>query len=377
MSTWRTVVLVSLAVSCSWASNCSYSHLLSYLELSSVNDFLANVRPVKDWRQVTNVQIDLLLFGILQVDEKLQTFMSHVWIQTVWENDFLKWKPSDFCNITHFSIPRSMLWTPDINIQEDASDSGSIQSSYYVTVYANGMLQMTARQRLTTTCTLNLYNFPFDRQNCAITFSAMNTDDKGIRLGTLSGDEFITNVSEQSMVTRGEWSLKHLEIISNVTGKGKPKISELIYQVRIERKPMLYVIIFIVPLFYLLVLDLTSFFIDEGRGEKLSFKVTVLLSISVLLLILKDMLPSTEDNLPIIANFCAGVFALVGLSVLEAMLVSFIIDLDDRFAKKRATSSDSEVPSDKGDKKDPLEEKAEGDSRSSAASGKQPRFTSA
>lgn len=40
------------------------------------------------------------------------------------------------------------------------------------------MLQIAARQRLTTTCTLNLYNFPFDRQKCTITFSAMNTDGK-------------------------------------------------------------------------------------------------------------------------------------------------------------------------------------------------------
>lgn len=61
-------------------------------------------------------------------------------------------------------------------------------------------------------------------------------------------------------------------------------------------------IIFIVPLFYLLVLDLASFCISEASGEKLNFKVTILLSISVLLLILKDMLPSTEERLPMIGE---------------------------------------------------------------------------
>lgn len=65
---------------------------------------------------------------------------------------------------------------------------------------------------------------------------------------------------------------------------------------------MLYVINFIVPLFYLLVLDLASFFISEAEGGKLSFKITLLLSISVLLLILKDMLPSTEETLPMIGE---------------------------------------------------------------------------
>lgn len=71
---------------------------------------------------------------------------------------------------------------------------------------------------------------------------------------------------------------------------------------------MLYVINLIVPLFYLLVLDLASFFISEARGEKLSFKVTILLSISVLLLILQDMLPSTEEYLPMIGEASCQTF---------------------------------------------------------------------
>lgn len=61
-------------------------------------------------------------------------------------------------------------------------------------------------------------------------------------------------------------------------------------------------VIFIIPLLFFIWLDVASFFISEARGEKLSFKVTVLLSISVLLLILKDMMPSTENHLPMIGE---------------------------------------------------------------------------
>lgn len=73
-------------------------------------------------------------------------------------------------------------------------------------------------------------------------------------------------------------------------------------QLVISRKPMLYVVNLIVPLFYMLVLDVASFFVHASKGEKLSFKITVLLSISVLLLILQDMLPSTEEHLPLIGG---------------------------------------------------------------------------
>lgn len=69
-----------------------------------------------------------------------------------------------------------------------------------------------------------------------------------------------------------------------------------------ERKPVLYVINFIMPLFYFLLMDLASFFISYTSREKLGFKVTLLLSISVLLLLLQDMLPSTERELPIIGE---------------------------------------------------------------------------
>lgn len=74
------------------------------------------------------------------------------------------------------------------------------------------------------------------------------------------------------------------------------------FQVTLERKPFLYIINFIIPLVYLLFLDLASFSISVDSGEKFGFKVTVLLSISVLLLILKDILPSTEVDMPVIGE---------------------------------------------------------------------------
>jgi len=60
------------------------------------------------------------------------------------------------------------------------------------------------------------------------------------------------------------------------------------------------------PVFYFLVLDVASFFIDSSGGEKLGFKVTLLLSISVLLLLLKDMLPSTASSIPLIGELLSS-----------------------------------------------------------------------
>ncbi len=109
-------------------------------------------------------------------------------------------------------------------------------------------------------------------------------------------------------------------------------------------------------------LDLASFFIPD-RGEKLCFKVTVLLGISVLLLILNDILPSKSHRCPLIGKssvqgqvseyrdifsyirdkfglsynlpllFCAAVYVVVIfsfmlLSLLETILVIYIINMN-------------------------------------------------
>ncbi|XP_054463248.1 5-hydroxytryptamine receptor 3A-like [Anoplopoma fimbria] len=344
MSALRTLAILALIGVCSCqTSDCSYLGVLTHLNLTTTNNVLSIMRPVKNWTTATLVQMDMLLYGILQVDEKFQTITSHIWIQMRWTNEFLTWNPSAFCGINSMTIPRSRLWIPDVNIHEDASDTGTIQNSPVVTLSFKGVVLVNTRQRLTSTCLLNLILFPFDTQLCNFTFTSMNSGADTIKLGTVYNDTQLTEVSEQIMVTRGEWQLVSLEILEYSVARESGSRSKLVYTVKIARKPMLYVIIFIVPLFYFLLLDLASFFINEARGEKLSFKVTILLSISVLLLILKDMLPSTEDSLPMIAMYCIGIFALVGLSVLEAMLVGFLFDLDGCSCKNGQTADDAQV----------------------------------
>ncbi|XP_070779120.1 5-hydroxytryptamine receptor 3A-like [Enoplosus armatus] len=336
-------VLASVAVSSSQTSDCSYVGLLNHLNLTTTNELLAMMRPVKNWTTSTLVEMDMVVYGILEVDEKSQTVTSHVWFQMHWTDEFLNWNPPDFCGIEGLTVPRSKLWIPNISIKEDASDAGSIERSPQVSLFASGFVFANARQRLTFTCQLDLFLFPFDRQSCNITFLSMNAEIDTVTLATINNDTTLMKVSELFMITHGEWQLEQMETNIQTINKDDASQGTLIYTVTIIRKPMLYVINLIVPLFYLLVLDLASFFISEARGEKLSFKVTILLSISVLLLILQDMLPSTEDNLPMIASYCVAIFALVGLSVLEAMLVSFLIDLDGYCGKKAQSSVDAQV----------------------------------
>lgn len=70
-----------------------------------------------------------------------------------------------------------------------------------------------------------------------------------------------------------------------------------------KRRPLLHVINFLLPILFFLTLDLSSFFISDHRSEKLGFKVTILLAISVLLLILNEILPAMSNRTPLIGSY--------------------------------------------------------------------------
>ncbi|XP_055366902.1 5-hydroxytryptamine receptor 3A-like isoform X1 [Betta splendens] len=339
MSAGRILAFFALiaGISSTQTSDCSYSGLVNYLNLT--NGLLTMIRPVRNWTDPTSVQLDVVIYGILDLDEKAQSLTTHIWTQMYWQSEFLTWNSSDFCGINMLVIPRSILWTPDLTIQEDTSDTGTVQDSPLITLFPEGLVSANRHQRLTSTCQLNLYLFPFDTQHCNITFLSFNYFADGVKLGCNQSGTSLTSLSEQLMATQGEWQLVNISIFSYSFTKQGVSRSRLTYMVSIRRRPLLYVAIFVVPLFYLLILDLATFFISEACGEKLGFKVTILLSISVLLLILKDMLPSTEDTLPVIVTFCTVIFGLVGISVLEAMLVSFLLDLDSYCVCKEAPCS--------------------------------------
>ncbi|XDV14191.1 hypothetical protein PO909_002369, partial [Leuciscus waleckii] len=121
------------------------------------------------------------------------------------------------------------------------------------------------------------------------------------------------------------------------------------WQITIKRRPQLYVINIIVPVFFFLLLDLASFFIDTNGNDKLGFKVTLLLSISVMLLILSNTLPSTAQDIPLIGIYCCAVFCLIGISILETILVNY---LKAKGAKKSSVETTSTVSGQDGDAKD-------------------------
>ncbi|XP_073345270.1 5-hydroxytryptamine receptor 3A-like [Pagrus major] len=305
---------------------CSYQDVLNYLNLSKSNELFFMTRPVKDHKQATKVSLELLLYAILDVREIDQTFIPYVWIVASWQNEHIRWEPDDFCGIKTVSLPVEVLWKPDITIEE-MTEKDKAPPSPLLTIHSNGLVSVQNDQVLVSTCRMHVYKFPFDIQSCNLSFKSVVHSVNEIQL---VHDTHSSEDTHTMMRTQYEWLFINMTVTNKTVNMFGLKQDVLIYTISMKRRSVLYIVNFMLPILFFLGLDLASFLISDSGGEKLGFQVTVLLAVTVMQLILNEILPSSSDRIPLIVVYCIGIFGLMMLSLLETILVLYLMAKDSQ-----------------------------------------------
>ncbi|CAM5156159.1 unnamed protein product [Eretmochelys imbricata] len=79
-----------------------------------------------------------------------------------------------------------------------------------------------------------------------------------------------------------------------------------------KRRPILYVLNLIFPTCALYLLDMTILFSSSSYEDNISFQLSLIIGESVLALILKDILPTSSDDPPIIECLCPNDYGCIG-----------------------------------------------------------------
>ncbi|XP_035468854.1 5-hydroxytryptamine receptor 3A-like isoform X1 [Scophthalmus maximus] len=319
--------LLLLADGATSEGNCTYQDILNHLHFKDDYSPFYMSRPVKDHKSATVVNLDLRIYAILQVKEKEQIFVPYVWITMWWKNDYTSWDPEEFCGIEFMSIPTGLMWKPDVTVVE-MTERDKVAPSPYLTITHRGNIEITNDQVLTSTCRMQVYKFPFDIQSCHLTFKSFIHTDKEIKLLPYLDSSNATKDSSEVMRIQSEWLFINMAVTSKTADLYGFNQSLVVYTINMKRRSALYIVNFILPILFLLCLDLASFLVSDSGGEKLGFKVTVLLAVTVMQLILNEILPSSSNRIPLIAVYCIGVFTLMMLSLLETVLVMHLIGKD-------------------------------------------------
>ncbi|XP_040896407.1 5-hydroxytryptamine receptor 3A-like [Toxotes jaculatrix] len=280
------------------------------------------LRPVKSFSDTLNVSIHMTVVGILGVNEKAQSMTTFIWQILEWNIEGLSWDEKE-CGTNRVSVPREKLWIPDVSVAEFMDEDKSPKTSY-VYLYNTGRVFDDKPVRVVSSCQLEIYTFPFDIQNCTLTFGPHLHVAEDIRMIQGTTAELILAESREVVKTKGEWELADIKSAQNSLEITEGSYSEIKFFIILRRRPVLYVVNLLIPSCFLITLDLFSFLLPPQSVDRSAFKMTLILGYTVFLLLMNELLPVTGNTIPLINVLFSVSLALMVASLLETVFITNI-----------------------------------------------------
>ncbi|XP_023282486.1 neuronal acetylcholine receptor subunit alpha-7-like isoform X1 [Seriola lalandi dorsalis] len=290
-----------------------YQHRL-YKELMSGYNPL--VRPVSDDSNKLTVDFGLSLMQIIDVDEKNQILTTNIWLKLYWNDHYLQWNESEYPGVPNVRFPDNFIWKPDILLYNSADErfDGTFRTN--ILVNSTGACSYIPPGIFKTTCYIDVRWFPFDVQRCDLKFGSWT-------YGGFSLDLRMVEADISGYIANGEWDLVEVQGRRNERFYAccEEPYPDVTFTVVMRRRTLYYGLNLLIPCVLISTLALLVFLLPADSGEKISLGITVLLSLTVFMLLVAEIMPATSDSVPLIAQYFATTMVIVGLSVIATVLV--------------------------------------------------------
>ncbi|KAG7327646.1 hypothetical protein KOW79_009252 [Hemibagrus wyckioides] len=275
-------------------------------------------RPVENISDVVLVHFGLSIAQLIDVDEKNQMMTTNVWVKQEWSDYKLRWNPEEFENVTSIRIPSELIWRPDIVLYNNADGDFAVTHLTKAQVFHDGRVKWKPPAIYKSSCSIDVTFFPFDQQNCKMKFGSWTYDRAKIDLVSMD-----SNVDQMDYWESGEW------VIINAVGKYNSKKYEccteiypdITYYFIIRRLPLFYTINLIIPCLLISCLTVLVFYLPSECAEKITLCISVLLSLTVFLLLITEIIPSTSLVIPLIGEYLLFTMIFVTLSIIITVFV--------------------------------------------------------
>ncbi|XP_023375669.1 neuronal acetylcholine receptor subunit alpha-4, partial [Pteropus vampyrus] len=275
-------------------------------------------RPVANISDVVLVHFGLSIAQLIDVDEKNQMMTTNVWVKQEWHDYKLRWDPGDYENVTSIRIPSELIWRPDIVLYNNADGDFAVTHLTKAHLFHDGRVQWTPPAIYKSSCSIDVTFFPFDQQNCTMKFGSWTYDKAKIDLVSMH-----SRVDQLDFWESGEWVI--VDAVGTYNTRKYACCAEvypdITYAFVIRRLPLFYTVNLIVPCLLISGLTVLVFYLPSDCGEKVTLCISVLLSLTVFLLLITEIIPSTSLVIPLIGEYLLFTMIFVTLSIIVTVFV--------------------------------------------------------
>uniref|UniRef100_A0A8C5IWJ8 Cholinergic receptor nicotinic alpha 2 subunit n=1 Tax=Junco hyemalis TaxID=40217 RepID=A0A8C5IWJ8_JUNHY len=167
-------------------------------------------------------------------------------------------------------------------------------------------------------CSIDVTFFPFDQQSCKMKFGSWTYDKAKIDLENMDHQVDLKDYWES-----GEWAI--INAVGTYNSKKYDCCTEIYPDITfyfvIRRLPLFYTINLIIPCLLISCLTVLVFYLPSDCGEKITLCISVLLSLTVFLLLITEIIPSTSLVIPLIGEYLLFTMIFVTLSIIITVFV--------------------------------------------------------
>ncbi|CAH1271331.1 CHRNB3 [Branchiostoma lanceolatum] len=295
--------------------NCAVDHRLrltnTLLDSKRYNPQLAPSR------HMVNVTFEAAVVDIIDADEKNEDLFSSIAFKLQWKDNRLSWTHDQNGDVRELSLSRNLVWIPKVFLHRNGDARFRDFSDGTVTVTSAGIVEWDVIDVLTTTCDLDSTLFPFDSMECPV---CLGIDTRVVRFDCQKS----TNITRsQSVIKRfmtcGEEDA--MEADEWLAG-WKIDVNEGLacIKMKFDRIPTAHFCTTLSPVIILSVLMCITFVLPTDKGDRLSFGMTILLSMVVSLVFISDVLP-TKGSMPVVAVLVIVYMCMMGFFVLVSVMI--------------------------------------------------------
>ncbi|CAK7319885.1 Neuronal acetylcholine receptor subunit alpha-4 [Vulpes lagopus] len=185
-------------------------------------------------------------------------------------------------------------------------------------LFYDGRVQWTPPAIYKSSCSIDVTFFPFDQQNCTMKFGSWTYDKAKIDLVSMH-----SRVDQLDLWESGEWVI--VDAVGTYNTRKYECCAEvypdITYAFVIRRLPLFYTINLIIPCLLISCLTVLVFYLPSECGEKITLCISVLLSLTVFLLLITEIIPSTSLVIPLIGEYLLFTMIFVTLSIVITVFV--------------------------------------------------------
>ncbi|XP_060587014.1 neuronal acetylcholine receptor subunit beta-3-like [Ruditapes philippinarum] len=278
----------------------------TYTEMDSLLGHLFNasrynkfVRPLHNQTHVIKVNFKHIIKSIEEFDIASGELLITSCFEIKWIDEMLLWNPTLYRGKSKIPLPKGMYWKPEFYLTNGpANEDSSIYGSGFAPAWTTykGLVKVIPAGSYKTKCNIDTTSYPYDIHTCMFRFVVSNHDSSDLILNSPKPAVYLSGLKEH-----GEWEIINFDAqILHVKENHIEDVTFPMFQTSLylKRRPTFEIITAFAPLTLMSCLNMATCFIRPDSGERLSFAITLYLSLVLTATAVTETIPKNSLKMP-------------------------------------------------------------------------------